>query len=81
MHDGAPRANAVKNNLSPFPLSASGEGGRGPRRAEAMASSGHRRVRDHFLVLSQIRRWLEELDALLQPRVAAAPAQVALGPP
>lgn len=52
-----------------------------PRRAEAMASSGHRRVRDHFLVLSQIRRWLEELDALLQPRVAEEPAQVALGPP
>lgn len=51
-----------------------------PRRAEAMASSGHRRVRDHFLVLSQLRRWLEELDALLEARAGAAPAEAALGP-
>lgn len=36
-----------------------------PKAAEAMALSGRRRVREHFLVTTQLRRWLEQLDALL----------------
>jgi len=36
-----------------------------PLEAEAMGRSGRRRVRDHFLILTEVRRWLEELDALL----------------
>lgn len=36
-----------------------------PLDAEAMARSGRRRVREHFLVLSEVRRWLEELQFLL----------------
>jgi len=36
-----------------------------PLDAEAMGRSGRRRVRDHFLVLTQVQRWLQELDQLL----------------
>lgn len=37
-----------------------------PMDAERMGRAGRRRVRDHFLVLSQVRRWLEEIDLALQ---------------
>ncbi len=36
-----------------------------PLEAESMARSGRRRVREHFLVLSQVRAWLLELERLL----------------
>ncbi|MGC4114976.1 MAG: glycosyltransferase [Myxococcales bacterium] len=41
-----------------------------PKEAERMACAGQVRVRDHFLVLTQLRRWLEELLELTR-----APAQ------
>jgi trehalose synthase len=41
-------------------------------RAEAMAREGHNRVRRHFLILTRLAGWLEELDRLLaEPRLAA----------
>lgn len=40
------------------------------RPAAAMAASGRRRVAGHFLLLVQVRRWLEELRALLLAREA-----------
>lgn len=36
-----------------------------PLKAESMGRSGHRRVREHFLVLSQVRTWLCEFERLL----------------
>jgi len=37
-------------------------------RAEAMAASGKRRVAEHFLVITQMRRWLEEIGIVLHAR-------------
>ena len=39
-----------------------------PKEAEAMASSGRVRVRQHFLVLAQLMRWMEEIEALVSRR-------------
>lgn len=39
-----------------------------PHRAERMGRSGHLRVRDHFLVLTQMKRWLEVLLEVLADR-------------
>lgn len=39
-----------------------------PHEAEWMGQSGHLRVRDHFLVLTQMRRWLEVLLEVLAAR-------------
>lgn len=36
-----------------------------PLEAESMGRSGRQRVREHFMVLIQVKRWLEELSALL----------------
>jgi len=33
-----------------------------------MASSGRARVRQHFLVLAQLMRWMEEIEALVSRR-------------
>jgi trehalose synthase len=41
-----------------------------PLEAESMARSGHRRVREHFLMLSQVRAWLGEIGRLLDGRKA-----------
>ena len=37
-----------------------------PKEAEAMASSGRARVRQHFLVIAQLTRWMEEIEALVR---------------
>lgn len=39
-----------------------------PHQAETMGRSGHMRVRDHFLVLNQMKRWLEVLLDVLASR-------------
>jgi trehalose synthase len=55
-----------------------------PKDAERMACAGQLRVRDHFLILSQLRRWLEELRTMVEaPARATEPAQpgVAAAPP
>lgn len=43
-----------------------------PHRAEHMGQSGHARVKEHFLVLTQMRRWLEVLGDVLDARSSAA---------
>lgn len=53
-----------------------------PKEAEAMAASGRARVRENFLMLRQVERWLDELIALLSPApgraLASDPADAGL---
>ena len=43
-----------------------------PARAEAMGAAARRRVAEHFLVVRQVRRWLEELAGVVDRRGAGA---------
>jgi len=50
-----------------------------PRKAELMGAAGKVRVREHFLVLVQVKRWLEEIRDLLHE--VHRGAELTQGPP
>ncbi|MBI5548716.1 MAG: glycosyltransferase [Deltaproteobacteria bacterium] len=53
-----------------------------PKDAELMACCGRARVREHFLVIAQLTKWMDELRSLLQaPAEPPAPSASAEVPP